>query len=251
MSRFLLKLFRRRRLQADLDRELAFHREMSAAHENAIGLGNTTLLRDQALDLWRFNFLEDLWRDSVYAVRALRRTPGFTVTALLSLALGIGANTAIFSVLNTYLFRPMPVDDPGRLVAIYLTSARSGYEPIALSYPDLLDYRKQATAFSDIVGATGTELSVTDGAAPELIWGQIVTGNYFSGLGVRPILGRGFLPEEDRVPGRDAVCVLNYHYWQNHYHGDRAVVGRIIHINGHAFTIVGVAPHGFVGTTLL
>jgi predicted permease len=251
MGRLLIKLLRRRRLHADLEAELAFHRDMSTAHGNAIGLGNTTQLREQALDLWRFGFLEDLWRDAVYAVRAMRRSPGFTATALLSLALGIGANTAIFSVFDTYLLRPMPVDDPGRLVAVYFTSAHRGSgNLISLSYPGLLDYRKQDTGLSEIMGSTGIGLSVTDGPTPELIWGEIVTGNYFSGLGVRPILGRGFVPEEDRIPGRNAVCVLNYHFWRKHYHSDPAIVGRIIRINGHAVTVVGVAPHGFIGTTL-
>jgi macrolide transport system ATP-binding/permease protein len=251
MRRFLLKLLRRRRLHTDLDAELAFHRDMAAAGGNPIPIGNSTVLREHALDLWRFNLLEDLWRDVFYALRAFRRTPTITAAALLSLGLGIGANTAIFSVVNTYLLRPMPVDDPDNLVAIYLTSPHRGNgDLISLSYPDLLDYRKQSTGLTDIMGSTGIGLSVTDNRTPELIWGEVVTGNYFSGLGVHPILGRGFLPEEDRVPGRNAVCVLNYHYWLRRYQGDRSAVGKTIRISGHPFTIVGVAPHGFIGTTL-
>lgn len=144
----------------------------------------------------------------------------------------------------------MPVDDPDWLVAVYTTSPRWGNEIGYFSYPDLLDYRKQETGLSDMMGSSGLALSITDGEKPELVWGEIVTGNFFSGLGIHPVVGRGFLPEEDRVPGKDAVCVLSYNFWQRHFQGDPTVVGRTIKINGHPFNIVGVAPHGFIGTTL-
>ena len=191
-----------------------------------------------------------IWNDIRYAARVLRKSPGFTVVVVLSLALGIGANTAIFSIVNAYLLRPMPVDDPDRLVAVYLTAPQWGSEISGLSYPDLLDYRKQDTGLADIMGSTGIALSMTDGAEPELIWGEIVTGNYFSGLGVHPVVGRGFLPDEDRAPGEKPVCVLNYNFWKRRFQGASSVVGRTIRINDHPFTVVGVAPHGFIGTTL-
>jgi len=168
---------------------------------------------------------------------------------VLSLALGIGANTAIYSLVNAYLLRPMPVDRPDRLVAVYLTSPH--WSDIgAFSYPDLLDYRKQETGLSDLMGSTGIPLSITGGEKPELIWGEIVTGNYFSGLGVHPVAGRVFLPEEVREPGKNPVCVLNYNFWRQKFQSDPGIVGRILHINGQAFTVVGVAPRGFIGTTL-
>jgi predicted permease len=185
-----------------------------------------------------------------YAFRVLRKSPGFTTVVVLSLALGIGANTAIFSLVNAFLLRPMPVDDPGRLVAIYLTAPRWGNSIEGFSYPDLIDFRKQDTGLSDLMGSTGVALSVTDAEKPELIWGEMVTGNYFSGLGVQPHVGRTFLPEEDRAPGEKPVAVLNYSYWQRRYHGDPSAVGKIIKINGQPFNIVGVAPKGFIGTTL-
>jgi predicted permease len=191
-----------------------------------------------------------LWQDFRYAVRILRKHPGFTAVVVLSLALGIGANTAIFSIVNAYLLRPMPVDAPDRLVDVYFTAPRWGSELGGLSYPDLLDYRKQDTGLSDIMGSTGIPLSMTDGAEPELIWGEIVTGNYFSGLGVHPVAGRGFLPDEDRAPGQKPVCVLNYNFWQRRFQGDAKVVGKTIKINDHPLTVVGVAPRGFIGTTL-
>ncbi len=168
---------------------------------------------------------------------------------VLSLALGIGANTAIFSIVNAYFLRPMPVDRPDRLVAVYLTSPH--WSDIgAFSYPELLDYRKQETGLSDLMGSTGIALSITGGEKPELIWGEIVTGNYFSGMGVHPVAGRTFLPEETREPGKAPVCVLNYNFWRSKFQSDPSVVGRTIQINGHPFTVVGVAPRGFIGTTL-
>jgi putative ABC transport system permease protein len=191
-----------------------------------------------------------LWKDLCYAARILVKSPGFTLVVVLSLALGIGANTAIFAIVNAYFLRPMPVDQADRLVAIY-TNSRSGHEIGGFSYPDLLDYRKTETGLSDLMGYTGVPLSMTDGEKPELIWGQIVTGNYFSGMGAHPIFGRGFLPEEDRAPGEKPVCVLNYNFWLRRFQSDPKAVGKTIRINGHPFTIVGVAPRGFIGATLL
>src|ERR1700676_5105050 len=121
--------------------------------------------------------MSTLWNDLRYAARVLIKSPGFSVVVVLSLALGIGANTAIFSIVNAYLLRPMPVDDPGRLVAIYTTSPRWGSDVRGFSYPDLLDYRQHQTAFSELMGSGGLPLSVTEGDKPQLIWGEVVTGN--------------------------------------------------------------------------
>jgi len=193
--------------------------------------------------------MHTVWKDLRYAVRVLAKSPGFTAVVVLSLALGIGANTAIFSLVNAYLLRPMPVDDPDRLVAIYTTSPH--FEGTGnFSYPDLLDYRKQNTGLAEMMGSNGIPLSMTDGERPELIWGEMVTGNYFSGLGVHPVAGRMFLPEEGREPGKNPVCVLNYNFWRRRYQNNPNVVGRTIRINGVSFTIVGVAPRGFIGTVL-
>jgi len=194
--------------------------------------------------------MSTVWQDLRYAARVLRKSPGFTLVVVLSLALGIGANTAIFSIVNAYVLRPMPVDNPNRLVAVYFTASHLGRELVGLSYPDLLDYRKQDTGLGEIMGSTGIPLSLRDGAESELIWGEIVTGNYFSGLGVHPVAGRGFLPEEDRAPGEKPVCVLSYNFWQRRFQGDPKIVGKTIMINDHPLTVVGVAPHGFVGTQL-
>src|SRR5277367_3328904 len=122
--------------------------------------------------------MSKLWKDVRYAARVLAKSPGFTLVVVLSLALGIGANTAIFSMVNAYFLRPMPVDDPGRLAAVYLTSpARWGRDIGNFSYQDLLDYRRADSGFSDLMGSTALPLSMTDGEKPQLIWGELVTGN--------------------------------------------------------------------------
>jgi putative ABC transport system permease protein len=191
-----------------------------------------------------------IWKDIRYAARVLAKSPGFTAIVVLSLALGIGANTAIFSIVNAYLLRPMPVAEPDRLVAIYLTSPKFGREIRDFSYPQLLDFQKADSGLSDLMGFTGIPLSMTDGEKPELIWGEVVTRNFFSGMGIRPLLGRGFLPEEERYPGEKPVCVVSYNFWRQHFQSDANIVGKKIEINRHAFTIVGVAPRGFIGARL-
>src|SRR6266404_9445993 len=164
--------------------------------------------------------MDSIWKDVRYAVRVLAKSPGFTAVVVLSLALGIGANTAIFSLVNTFVLRPMPVDDPDRLVALYVTAPNWGNLIAGFSYPELLDYRKADAGLSDLMAATGNPLSVTDGQKPQLIWGETVTDNYFSGLGVHPVVGRGFLPDEDRAPGEKPVCVLSYNFWRRQFQGD-------------------------------
>jgi predicted permease len=191
-----------------------------------------------------------IWNDIRYAARVLAKSPGFTTVVVLSLALGIGANTAIFSLVNAFLLRPMPVDQPDRLVAIFLTSPKWGRDISNFSYPELLDFRRAETGLSDLMGFSGIPLSMTDCEKPELIWGEIATGNFFSGMGIRPVLGRGFLPDEDRNPGDKPVCVLSYNFWRQHFQSDPEIAGKKIRINGHAFTVVGVAPRGFIGARL-
>ncbi|HZN10534.1 MAG TPA: ABC transporter permease, partial [Blastocatellia bacterium] len=130
-----------------------------------------------------------MWQDLRYAVRMLMGRPGFTAVAIVSLALGIGANTAIFSLVNAVVFKTLPVRDPDRLVALYLTSPRSAF-PENVSYPDYLDYRDRSQVLEALVGHQGTPLSLSGDGRPEMIWGEMVTGNYFTGLGVEPAAGR-------------------------------------------------------------
>jgi predicted permease len=194
--------------------------------------------------------MDTLWKDLRFALRVLLKSPGFSAVVIISLALGIGATTAVYSIVNAYLLRPMPVDQPERLLAIYISIPNSGVNVEGFSLPQWKDFRAAETGLSDIMGSTGLPLSMTDGEKPELIWGELATGNYFSGLGVRPIVGRGFLPDEDENPGEKPVCVLNYNFWQRRFHGDPQIAGKTIRLEGHDFTVVGVAPRGFIGTVL-
>jgi predicted permease len=194
--------------------------------------------------------MDTLWKDLRFALRMLLKSPGFAAVVIFSLALGIGATTAIYSIVNAYLLRPMPVDHPERLLAIYVDVPHGGNNIEGFSLPQWKDFRAAETGLSDIMGSTGLPFSMTDGDKPELIWGELATGNYFSGLGVHPVVGRGFLPEEDENPGEKPVCVLNYNFWQRRFHGDPEVAGKTIKLEGHDFTIVGVAPRGFIGTVL-
>jgi len=191
--------------------------------------------------------MQTIWQDLRYAFRTLRNSPGFTLVAVLSLALGIGANTAIFSLVNALLLRPLPVREPDRIVGIY-TSDFSGPRFGASSYPDYADIRDQSKAFAAVLAWSPLTMSISSGGKTERIQGQIVTGNYFSLLGVEAALGRTFLPEEDQAPGTHPVAVVSYGFWQRGFGGEPGLVGRQVILNGHSFTVVGIAPRGFTGT---
>ena len=179
-----------------------------------------------------------LLQDVRYGLRMLARSPGFTLVAVVSLALGIGVNTAVFSLFNAVLLRQLPVvRGQERLVWLRAPS----------SYPDYLNYREQARGFDGVAAATGSrEFSLTRGGEPELVRGEFVTANYFDVLGVGAHAGRGFIESEGREPAR--VVVLGQHLWRTRFDSDRGIVGRQVTLNGLGFTVVGVAPEGFVGT---
>ncbi|HKQ78134.1 MAG TPA: ABC transporter permease [Blastocatellia bacterium] len=192
--------------------------------------------------------MNTLWHDLRYGARMLGRIPGFTVIAVITLALGIGANTVIFNFINAALLKPMPVREPERLVAIYPTSKEG--ELLAISWLDYVDYRDRNDVFSALVSFGGLKISVSDPggkAQPQLVWGEDVSGNYFSGLGVEMFAGRGFLPEENRTPGAHPVAVVSYNLWQSHFDADRSLVGKTVKLNDLDFTIIGIAPRGFSG----
>ena len=192
-----------------------------------------------------------LWQDLRYAFRTFRRQPGFVAVAVLSLALGIGANTAIFSLLNSVFFHPLPVENVSRLVRVYTTDARNpGFLPT--SRLNFEDYRDQVSAFAEatVYQFVPINLGAERDAKPEVVVGQIVSGNYFSLLGVRPALGRAFRPDEDQVPDRNPVVVLGDALWRTRFGADPGIVGRTIQLNGLTFTVIGVAPRAFMGTDI-
>ncbi|HEY0321333.1 MAG TPA: ABC transporter permease [Pyrinomonadaceae bacterium] len=194
--------------------------------------------------------MSNIWRDVRYGVRMLWKSPGFTAIAILSLALGIGANTAIFSLVNTVLLRPLPVARPEQLVEVYGT-LHNGADYTLQSYPNYKEYRDRAgDAFEGMIAYRFAPISMSHAGASERVWGYLVSGNYFDVLGVRPLMGRGFTPEEDRTPGAFPVAVMSYGCWQRRFGADPNIVGKSVSLNGRSFTIVGVASKDFNGTEI-
>ncbi|MFL6528270.1 MAG: ABC transporter permease [Chthoniobacterales bacterium] len=192
--------------------------------------------------------METLLADLRFGFRQLVKRPGFAVIAIASMALGIGANTSIFSLVDTVLLRPVAVvKEPSQLIELYSTSNNG--EVLGLeSYPNYKDYRDRNTVFSGMLVYRVVVSSLTVNNASNRVWGYQVSGNYFDVLGVKPALGRAFLPEEDQTPDSHPVAVLSYNCWQRRFGGDPAIVGKTVQFNSRPFTIVGVSPKGFIGT---
>jgi predicted permease len=199
--------------------------------------------------------MERLWRDVLFALRTFRRSPAFTAAAVLSLALGIGVNTAIFTLINTLFLNPLPVDRASELVAVYTVDAKNS-SPFGnlnqVSFPNYKDFRDTNTVFTGLAAYSfPNPVSASIGSAPEQLFCEMVTGNYFQVLGVRPARGRFFGPDDDRVPGGSPVLVLSNSLWQRRFGGSPDVIGRTIALNGTPFTVVGVGPDGFHGVNSL
>jgi predicted permease len=190
-----------------------------------------------------------LIEDVRYGFRMLGKSPGLTVIMALTLALGIGANTAIFSVMNGWLLRPLPVPAPEQITVLAAQQKGDYLGVFYLSYPQIVDFRKDAGVFSDVFAS---QISIGGlsfaGHATQFVF-TYVTGNYFSGLGVKPALGRFFLPSEGERPGQDPLVVLGYSFWQKRFGGDSGIVGRQVLVDGKPATVIGVAPKGFRGTS--
>jgi predicted permease len=187
--------------------------------------------------------METLLKDVRYGFRMLVKSPGLTIVAVISLALGIGANTAIFTLVDKLLLRALPVEQPEQLVTI----ASYNGENTSFSYPLYVDYRDRNDVFSGIMAYSSTAFSLSDEGQTERVIGCLVTGNYFSVLGVNPARGRFFLPDEDQTPGSHPVAVLSYGLWKRHFNLDPAAINKTISLNNFTFTIIGVAPAEFTG----
>ena len=263
ITRFLLRcrsLLASRRVDAELDDELQFHVEQhieaqvsrgvtreEARRQAVIAIGGLTQQKEACRDTHGVTVIDHAMRDIRYAARMLRLNPGFTLVAVLSLALGIGANTAIFSVLNPLIFRPLRVPDAERLCRVF--SGRSGGDLYArTSYPNYADLRGNLQAFESLSASSwpvpfsvGLGTGLGGPSQTEVAWGAVVTGNYFSTLGVHTALGRPFLSEEDAVPDARAVVVISHRFWQRKLAADPGVIGRALRLNSREFTIIGVA----------
>jgi len=191
--------------------------------------------------------METFWQDMRYGLRTVLKRPGFTLTVVITLALGIGANATIFTWIEAVLLEPLPgIERPEDLVEIW--GATRNNSALSLSYPDYLDLRDRNEVLSDLIAHQVLPLNLGRGGKPERVQGAIVSGNYFDGLGVSAPIGRTFLPEEDRTPNSHPVVVIGYGLWQRLFGADPNTIGRAITLNGHDFTIIGVAPEDFLGT---
>ncbi|MDE3137815.1 MAG: ABC transporter permease [Acidobacteriota bacterium] len=255
--RRLQSLFRRRNPDRELDEELRFHLEERTRENIAAGmspedarraarllLGNPALIKEDTRAVWTLAVLERFWQDLAYAVRSLAKSPGFTLAAVLTLALGIGANSAIFSVVNAVLLRPLPYPGSDRIAIVFLHSQRINRG--ALGSADFLALEQRQQSFDGVaaVSTFNNGLTLTGQGDPVAIPGSKVTGGFFSTLRVRPELGRTFLPGEDR-PGHPLTVVVSHEFWEQFLHSDPAALGRSIALDGKDYTVIGVMPASF------
>src|SRR6266852_3698254 len=253
LIRQILYFFRQRRQAAELAEEMDFHCQMLeqesgdryAANRR---MGASTLAREDARAVWFPLRLDTLWQDLRIGLRMLRRSPGFSILAILCLTLGIGANAAFFSWIEGILFRPYPLVAHQEQLAALTGTARGEAGPAYTSWPDLLDLQKRCTLIDSFIVTKimGTTLSIGDRA--EVTTGSIVSANYFDAIGVHPVLGRAFEQGEDVGRNAHPVTVISYQLWQGRFKGDPQIVGKTQRLNGVLHTIVGVTPPGFYGT---
>ncbi len=258
-------VFGRRRAGTQLDDELLFHVERQIAENVAAGMsadearcaamrtfGNPVVLREQARSTWSWTWLESLLHDVRYSARTLLRTPGFAVIAILVMALGIGANVALFTVVRSVVLKPLPYRDPSQLVTIYEADYGgnhpqwSPYLPVdAGSMKDWEQATRGMVEMTFLSPWQGYNLSAEGGKMPEMINAAWCSGNFFTTLGVQPILGRTFSADDDR-PGATATVVLSYPFWKRRYGGDASIVGKTIWLDARPFAVIGVLPESFV-----
>jgi predicted permease len=259
---------RRKRMLEGLDQEIREHIDRETQDNIARGMppqearyaavrkfGNVTRVREETREVWSFPRFEELLLDIRYGLRVLRISPGFTCVAILTLALGIGANTAIYTLIDAVMLRMLPVKNPQELVSLNLAGPLDTQFPrdvdgdfsTEFPYPAFAQMREHNQVLSALFAFKDTgRLSVLVNGNAEIVHGQLVTSNYFSALGVRAVLGRDFAPEEDAA-GADSVAIISYGYWQSHFGGEASVLGRQILVNGAPVTIVGVAAPEFFG----
>jgi len=257
---------RRKRMMDDLDQDILDYIERETQDNIERGMppeearyaalrkfGNVTYVREETREVWTMVWLEQLWRDIRFGLRMLVKNPGFTVVAVLTLGLGIGVNSTIFSVVSTMLLRKPPVQNPDQLMMLFSRNVgAAGAGDAASRQPvsplDFLDWRAQATAYLGIAAASTFEnedhVTLSGGSEPERTPSGEVTANYFQVLGVSPVLGRGFLPGEDQ-PGHDRVALLRADLWNRRFGADPLILGRTVKVNGESYTIVGVMPDTF------
>jgi predicted permease len=261
--KYILGKFNRRRAERELEEEIHTHLELEAREKIEAGLspeearyaarrafGSIAIVKEDSRAKWGLVTLEVFGMDLRFALRRLVRSRGFTMIALLSLALGIGANTAIFSLVNTVLLRPLPIENPERLVALNFASEKSDNIDPIFSYLNYRDLRDRNNVLDGLMAYRMAPISLSHEGINERAWGYVATGNYFEVLGVKPALGRLLTPEDDKAEGAHPVMVISFDCWQKRFAGDPKVVGRNVSVNARSFSIIGVAPRGFHGTEI-
>jgi predicted permease len=250
----LRALTRAKRVEKDLDDELAFHIEMQirknvaagmseteAARQARIQFGRTTQVAEECRDARGIGVIETVWQDIRYAIRGFRRSPTFVLTLVATIAVGLGLDTALFTVFNATYFRPIAVREPGTLYEAFWTD-RAG-DSQGFSWPEYRQFCSSNPAFSEAFGYIHTEARVNSRTA----LGTLVTGDYFQVLGIGATLGRTLVPEDTSAPGREPVIMLSYQAWRNRFSGDPDIVGKKVLLRGYPFEVVGVALAGFTG----
>jgi predicted permease len=260
--KFLARKLNRRRAERELEEEIRAHLELETQEQIEAGsmpeearytawrsFGGVLLAKERSREVWGFGLLETLWQDLRYGARMLMKTPGFTFVAVLTLGLGIGANTAIFSLVNTVLLRPLPIAHPEQVVTLNFGVPGRGVFPL-IGYPEYKDYRDRNQSLAGLAAYGGGPVSLSSNGINERILGSYVTGNYFSLLGVGAALGRVIAPEDDRTPGGHPVVMLSYQCWQKRFGADPQIIGQSVLIGGRNYTVIGVTPPEFRGTEL-
>ena len=250
-------VFHRSQMNAEMEDELRTHIQHRADDLERSGLARAEAERRARIEFGGYQrvkeecheaaggtFVESVFQDLRFALRILRKSPGFTVVAVGTLALAIGANAVVFGVLNALIFRPINVPHPQTLYAV----ERGNDKAVNHSYPDYLDLRDRNRSFEDLMAYNVAGVGIDTGNNPSGAWTMEVTGNYFDGLGIPPYLGRFFHGSDEHGPNSAPYIVLTYAYWHAHFQDDRGVVGRVVQLNRHPFTILGVAPPEFRGT---
>src|SRR5262245_21230733 len=252
-------LWRSETIHQEITDEMQFHIDMrieenirwgmspDEARRDAEGrFGNLTRVKEQGYDVRSGRWLETVWQDLRYGARMLLKQPGFTLIAVLILSLGIGANTAICSLIDAVLLKLLPVREPKQLVLLSYVGVRGASN--VFPYGNYLRFRDHNEVFAGVLAYHPLRLTVTvDGRTEPAVSGQLVTGDYYSVLGVTAALGRTILPDDDRVPGGHPVCVISDNYWQRRFARNPSAVGKTIHLGGSPFTIIGVTPPEFFG----
>ena len=267
MSTILRNLLRtwfgKEKLDRELDEEVRSYVEMATKEKMAAGMterearraalieaGGVEQVKEKTREVRMGAMIETVWQDVRYALRMLRKSPGFTAVAVLTLALGIGANSTVFTWINGILLDPIPgVENSGSLVDLRISYKKDGGRG-SVSYPNYKSYRDRATLMEGLVAQSVSTFGLAHDGSAERVWGAMVSGNYFRVLSVQPALGRTFAPEEGLVAGRDPVMVVSHALWQRSLGGDAQVVGKQVTVNGRPFTIIGVAPPEFRGSTV-